>query len=103
MNPPDESLLKALMDWATPLLAALFGLVWSQQRESAKAMQRDHQKQIDDLGKLTADKFTVINRENREDVVRIFSQLEEHSRRSEERHFELLKALHEGLSKKADK
>lgn len=39
----------------------------------------------------------------RDNIAKIFDKLDEHVRRSEARHVELLTALHEGLSRKADK
>lgn len=36
-------------------------------------------------------------------IAKIFDKLEEHARRSEDRHVEMLSAIHEGLSRKADK
>ncbi len=36
-------------------------------------------------------------------IAKIFDKLEEHARRSEDRHVEMLGAIHEGLARKADK
>lgn len=43
-----------------------------------------------------------LNRQ-RDNIAKIFDKLETHAQRSEDRHHELMKMIHDGLSQKADK
>jgi hypothetical protein len=56
-------------------------------------------KYVDSVGSMI---MSEVNRQ-RDTSAKIFEKLEEHAQRSENRHLELLKALHEGLARKADK
>jgi hypothetical protein len=83
MTPPDDFSFK-LLDWAWGGILALGGLVWKSQNEKISASDKEITRQRDNIASL-------------------FDKLEAHARRSEDRHVELMHALHSGLSGKADK
>lgn len=85
MTPPDDpSFWKTAFEWAWAVVATLGGLVWKSQNEKIEGQAKEIDRQRDNISKL-------------------FDKLETHGQRSEDRHHELLKAIHQGLSGKADK
>jgi hypothetical protein len=96
LNPPDDyTLLNFIKEWLWAPTLALIGWAW-----------HFHTKRVDDL-RLYVDKqddeiSSEVSRQ-RDVSAKIFDKLEEHARRSEDRHVEVLKALHRGLDGKADK
>jgi F420-0:gamma-glutamyl ligase-like protein len=83
-EPTDVNLIAKVLDWGWAGVLALGGLVWKGQNE-----------------KLAAVNFEVNTQ--RQNIAKLFDKLEEHGRRSEDRHREVLNALHSGLDRKADK
>ena len=83
MTPPDDFSFKVL-DWAWTGILALGGMVWKSQNEKIEAQNKE----------------ILIQRGH---IASIFDKLEAHARRSEDRHVELMTALHNGLNSKADK
>lgn len=84
MTDPDNSTLFKILDWGWALIGALGAMVWKSQNSKIEAVS------------------TELNIQ-RTNVAKLFDKLEEHSHRAEDRHHELLTALHQGLSQKADK
>lgn len=124
----EPSLLEVIKDWVLVPLIGLFGWAWNHNESEHKAI-RDAQDKLreqasEGQSKLN-DKFMehidyrvteAIKFAREEDtrlmqqmetqrghIAKIFDKLEEHARRSEDRHVEMLGAIHEGLSRKADK
>ena len=92
MNPEIMGFVKDFL-WA-PMLA-LFAWAFNH-----------HTKRVDELRVYVDDKDASITKEvnrQRDVSAKIFEKLEEHARRSEDRHVEIITALHVGLSKKADR
>lgn len=83
MNLPDDAAFK-LLDWAWAGVLGLASLVWKSQNEKIEAAHKE---------------ITI----QRGHVESLFEKLEAHARRSEDRHVELMTALHHGLNGKADK
>lgn len=91
---PDESVFK-ILNYAWLIVSALLGVVWKMLNSRIDAV-KEH---VDEIGNAhTAE----MNRQ-RDNIAKLFDKLEEHGRRSEQRHVEILQALHTGLSQKADK
>jgi len=117
----EPSLLEVIKDWILVPLLGLIGWAWNHNEAEHKSI-RDAQEKIraqasEGNSKLN-DKFMehIDHRVNeaiklaREEDSRIMvhmekiaTKLDEHASRSEERHIEQMKAIHEGLSRKADK
>ena len=91
----DQSVWREIFSYAWAGVLALVGLVWKQHERRIDAIE----KTVADGDKSNADE---IDRQ-RDNIAKLFDKLEEHGRRSEQRHIELLHALHEGLSRKADR
>jgi len=87
MSPPDDSSFR-ILDWVIGAFMSLLGLVWKLQSDKVK-----------DLKEEIADH----RNEHRQDVSTLYSKIDEMSRTSTNRHFELLQAIHTGLSGKQDK
>ena len=131
MNPPDNDLLSLLGELIKWLSAPLLGLVawaWNTNRAEHDALRAAHEK-LRDAQSTGASKLNDRIMDHIDDQVRelrvfvisedakllseqlvqrghigkIFDKLEEASHRSEDRHRELLTAIHTGLAKKADK
>lgn len=83
MTAPDETTFK-LVEWAWAGVLALGGMVWRAQ--DAKI-----------------DKIAQETERNRDVSAKIFDKLDDMSKDSHDRHDRLLTALHDGLSRKADK
>lgn len=105
MHTPDDFLLK-LFDYAWAVVLALVGLVWKQQEKKIEDittamnarvadLKMDHDTKIDEIS-------TELGR-HRDVMAKIFDKLEEHGRRSEDRHLEVVRLIHEGLARKADR
>lgn len=85
MSPePDFQIFSKLLDWGWAAVAGLLGLVYKAHNEKF----RSHDEEIG---------------RQRDNIAKIFDKLETHAQRSEDRHHELLHALHAGLDRKADK
>lgn len=80
----DAGVMGKLLDWAWAGVLALGGFVYKAQNERI-AMVNDE---------LTT---------QRKNVAKLFDKLEEHGRRSEDRHREILTAVHAWLDRKVDK
>lgn len=88
-------MVEHILDWAWGGILALVGLVWTQHDRRIDALEAAMKKGDQANG-------DEINRQ-RDNIAKLFDKLEEHGQRSEQRHIELLNALHKGLSSKADK
>lgn len=88
-------MVEHFFDWAWGGILALVGLVWTQHDRRIDALETAMKKGDQANG-------DEINRQ-RDNISKLFDKLEEHGQRSEQRHIELLNALHVGLSSKADK
>ena len=83
-EPPDTPLLFKVLDYGWALIAALGAMVWKSQNAKIDAVTSEVNTQ-------------------RQNVAKVFDLIEAHARRSEDRHHEILHALHQGLERKADK
>lgn len=90
----EETVIK-ILDYAWVVIGALLGVVWKMLNSRIEAVEH-HIDEID------AVHTSEMNRQ-RDNIAKLFDKLEEHGRRSEQRHVEILQALHTGLSQKADK
>lgn len=84
----DTSVLKAVLDYAWAIVGALVGVVWKSTNEKIDTVKTE----------LT----TEVNRQ-RDVSAKIFDKLEDMREDANEKHLELLRALHEGLARKQDK
>lgn len=84
----DASLLKAVLDYAWAIVGGLVGVVWKSTNEKIDTVKTE----------LT----TEVNRQ-RDVSAKIFDKLEDMREDANEKHLELLRALHEGLARKQDK
>lgn len=100
--PPDFKILDAA--WA--VITGLIGAVWHSNTQKLKEMREDQDKAVQSL----KDEQDI----QRGHIAKLFDKLEEHGRRSEDRHneevkeankrhLELLSAIHTGLAGKVDK
>lgn len=80
----DVTLLGKILDWGWAGVLALGSLVWKGQNEKIAAVNSEITMQ-------------------RQNIAKIFDKLEDNTRRDEDRHHELLTAIHTGLDRKADK
>lgn len=91
------------------LIAALFGLgahVWKKTEARVEALEsgKASKKDMDDLENRVDGKADAAEMDRqRDNISKVFDRLDEYSRRAEDRHRELLTALHEGLARKADR
>lgn len=91
------------------LIAALFGLgahVWKKTESRVEALEsgKASKKDMDDLENRVDGKVDAAEMDRqRDNISKVFDRLDEYSRRAEDRHRELLTALHEGLARKADR
>jgi hypothetical protein len=124
----EPSLLEIIKDWVLVPLAGFLAWNWNHNESEHKAIREAHEKlkeQASQGQSRLSDKFMehidyrvteAIKFAKEEDsrlmsemetqrghIAKIFDKLEEHARRSEDRHVEMLSAIHEGLSRKADK
>ncbi len=94
-EPADINVVAKLLDWGWAIILALGGFVWRSMEKRIDKLEDAHSKRIDE----TNDEVNV----QRGNIAKLFDKLEEHARRSEDRHHELLTAIHTGLAQKADK
>lgn len=91
------------------LAAALFGIgahVWKKTEAGVEALEASKagKKDFDDLERKVDAKADAAEMDRqRDNISKIFDRLDEYTRRAEDRHREVLTALHNGLSQKADK
>lgn len=95
MSPPDSELLTFLKDWILAPVIALLGFLWKTQKAEIKEVRCYVDEQDNALRR-------EIDRQ-RDIGAKLFDKLDEHARRSEDRHVEILTAVHTGLAGKADK
>lgn len=98
----EPGLAAKLADWGWAIISALLTVVWAM-----------HNKRMDRIEQDIAEKEKSHNAEmgrQRDNIAKLFDKLEEHARRSEDRHREILSkqsdlmvALHTGLAGKADR
>lgn len=91
----EAGFMKTVIDYGWGVILALLGLLWKSNEEKFKEVHARIKEVKDD-----SDSEQTIQRGH---IAKIFDKLEENNRRSEDRHREILNALHEGLSRKADK
>ncbi len=91
----DINVVAKLLDWGWAIVIAFGGYIWKSQNERIDRLEAAHSKRIDE----TNDEVDL----QRGNIAKLFDKLEEHARRSEDRHHELLTAIHTGLDRKADK
>ena len=113
MNPPDGSIATFINEWLWAPLLGLISWAWSHHSKRVDDLRKESKKHVDELRAHVDLQDNGIREEvNRQRDVsgKLFDKLDEHARRSEERHIELLNrqqdmlsALHEGLSRKEDK
>jgi hypothetical protein len=102
----DFNVMAWLWDHAWTAFIALGGLVWKQNRAAMEAQRLEAANAL--KAHMEEDQRTIHSLLEEQSIQRshigkIFDKIESHSLRAEDRHHELLKALHEGLRSKADK
>ena len=80
----DPGVIVKALDWMWAAVVALGGVVWKNLHEKIQDNKEELEVQ-------------------RKHIAKLFDKLEAHAQRSEDRHHELLTALHTGLDRKADK
>lgn len=98
MTTPQEvppTLLQGVIDWLWAIVLAFSGWIWKTNGRRLDEMKAD---------------FTATQAQQGAEITRIrdtqaklFDKMSEHQTRAEQRHIEILTALHEGLSQKVDK
>lgn len=92
MNAPDDN---TFWGWVAGGFAALVTIVFKGQNHKIHKIERqakeDHEAHDKEIGR------------QRQNIAAIFEKLEQHAHRSEDRHLELLNALHQGLDRKVDR
>ena len=117
----EAGLFEIIKDWILVPAAGFAAWAWNRNEAEHKELREAHERlkyQSSESGSKLNDKFMehIDYRVNeaiklaRDDDSRIVAQIEkiaakidEHAIRSEERHIEQMKAIHEGLARKADK
>jgi hypothetical protein len=97
MISPDDSLLKTVLEWAWGGVLALIGVVWKQQQTAMTAQRKQLEAQIKAVADTQDAKNTAFNEDivrHEDTLVRLYDKLEAHSQASNERHIELLNAIH---------
>lgn len=94
-NEGDPTLWRQVVEWMWAPLGAMIGVVWNMLHKridglEAKLESGDHANSDE------------IDRQ-RDNIAKLFDKLEQHSQRAEDRHRELLTALHVGLAGKVDR
>lgn len=111
MNGEEAGFAKGVLQLMWAPFLALVALVWRQQNgatnqrldscnASIKAQAEAQAQALLRHGLEDEKAFEAVHEElqtQRGHIAKLFDKLEEHSRRSEDRHLELLKSLHEGL------
>ena len=102
----EAGFMKTVMEYGWGVILALLGLVWKSNEDKLKSMVVDTDKKFLSLN----DRITEVKKDSDDEqtiqrghIAKIFDKLEDNNRRSEDRQRELLNALHDGLSRKADK
>lgn len=128
MTPPESDVLNFIKDFLWAPVLGLISWAWHRNEKEHEALRKAHEQLKDNNSSdrtIMSDKFKehvevrvsdAIRFAREEDlrlmdemttqrghIAKIFDKLEEHARRSEDRHVEMLGAIHEGLSRKADK
>lgn len=92
MTPPDDS---TFWSWAAGIFAGLTMLIFKSQNDKISGIERqakeDHEAHDREISR------------QRLDIAAIFERMDQNARRSEDRHVELLNAVHQSLDRKADR
>jgi len=124
----EPSMIELIKDWVLVPLAGVAAWAWNHNEAEHKAIREAHEKlkesssqgasrlndklmehvdyRVNDAIKFAREEDSRLMNEmetQRGHIAKIFDKLEEHARRSEDRHVEMLGAIHEGLARKADK
>ena len=95
MTPPETDVFTFIKDWLWGPLLALVAWAWSHLNKRIDSVQAQADASDTDIR-------AEVNRQ-RDVSAKIFDKLEAMQLRSEDRHNELLKTIHNGLAGKADK
>ena len=105
MNIPES-----ILSWGWAGVMALVGYIWKSQDEKIASTKTALQYDLHTVDSRLSNRIeaveTAANDEmkmQRGNIAKLFDKLEEHARRSEDRHHELLTAIHVGLAGKQDK
>jgi hypothetical protein len=92
MTPPDDT---TLWQWLAGGFAGLSSVIFKAQNDKIQRVEKQAK----------ADYTSVLDEVSRQRVnmASVFDKLDAYARRSEDRHVEILTALHEGLNRKADR
>ena len=117
----EPSMLELIKDWVLVPLAGVAAWAWNHNEAEHKALREAHEKLkesssqgasrlndklMEHVDYRVNDAIKMAREEDSRIMVhmeRIAIKLDEHATRSEERHIEQMKAIHEGLARKADK
>lgn len=113
----DAGFFELIKDWILVPVAGFATWAWNHNEAEHKSIREAQEKQDERLRNQLDSKVNEAIKFAREEdsrimnemetqrghIAKIFDKLEEHARRSEDRHVEMLGAIHEGLSRKADK
>lgn len=113
----DNEIMELILKFIFAPILALIGWAWKHQEDGRKELKkhvdeqdaiiRAHAEHQDSILRAEVEKaHTILNGEvnrQRDISAKIFDKLEDMTKRSTDRHLELLQALHTGLSQKADK
>lgn len=106
MSPPDDTVMTFIRDWLWAPFLGLITFAWTHHTKRVDDLRLEQDKKVQDLRQhVDAQDKDIMDEVNRfRDVTKqLFDKLDEHARRSEDRHIEILNALHTGLAQKADK
>ena len=95
MNTDDPGVWQWVADKVWLVMGVLIGLVWRQNEDKIRALKDG----VQDAQARTDAELAV----QRSHIAKIFDKMEAHSQRAEDRHHELLTAIHTGLAGKQDK
>jgi len=102
----ETSILELIKDWFLVPLAGGAAFAWNHNESGHKALRAEIDRRVAEAISIAKEADSRIIGEietQRGHTEKLFDKLEEHARRSEDRHVEVLRAIHEGLSRKADK
>ncbi len=88
-------MIDKVLEWAWAGVGALASVAWRMLTGRLDALEK-HVAEVDER------QTSEMNRQ-RDNISKLFDKLEQHAQRSEDRHRELLTALHAGLAGKADR
>lgn len=91
----DDSVMHVVKEWLWGPLLGLIAWAWAHLNGRVDTLKEYTDTEVGEVR-------TEVTRQ-RDISAKIFDKLEEHGRRSDDRHFEIMKTLHEGLSRKVDK